>query len=160
MKAKQKMMPCLWFDMCAEEAVNFYLSIFDDGEILDVLTHSEGSLGRAGAVLSLSFKINGQEFIALNGGPMFQFNQAISLFVNCESQEEVDHLWEALTDGGGSPGQCGWLKDKYGLSWQIIPSRMAEMMQDSDPAKVAQVMQSLFQMTKIDIAALEKAYTQ
>ena len=160
MKAKQKMMPCLWFDMCAEEAVNFYLSIFEDGEILDVLTHPEGGMGRAGAVLSLSFKINGQELIALNGGPMFQFNQAVSFFVNCESQEEVDRLWDRLTADGGAPGQCGWLKDKYGLSWQIIPQRMADLMQDSDPLKVARVMQALFQMTKIDIAKLNEAYHQ
>lgn len=152
------MMPCLWFDMCAEEAVNYYISVFEDGEILDVLTHAEGGMGRAGAVLSLSFRINGQEFIALNGGPMHQFNPAVSLFVNCESQDEVDHLWEKLTADGGTPAPCGWLKDKYGLSWQIIPSRMADMMQDPDPARVGRVMQSLFQMTKIDIAKLEEAY--
>ena len=158
MKAKQKMIPCLWFDMCAEEAVNHYISIFDDGEILDVLTHSEGGLGRAGAVLSLSFKINGQELIALNGGPMYQFNPAVSLFVNCDSQDEVDHLWESLSADGGTPGQCGWLKDKYGVSWQIIPNHLAHMMQDKDPARVGRVMKELFQMTKIDIATLEKAY--
>lgn len=146
--------------MCAEEAVNFYVSVFEDGEILDVITHADGGLGRAGSVLSLSFKINGQEFLALNGGPMFQFNQAVSLFVNCDSQNEVDHLWDKLTADGGAPAPCGWLKDKYGLSWQIIPSHLSDMMQDPDPARVARVMKELFQMTKIDIAKLDTAYNQ
>jgi len=157
-KAKQKMMPCLWFDMCAEEAVNHYISIFKDGEILDVITHAEGGLGRAGAVLSLSFKVNGQELLALNGGPMYQFNPAVSLFVNCGSQDEVDHLWDRLSADGGAPGQCGWLKDKYGVSWQIVPAHLANMMQDKDPARVGRVMKELFQMTKIDIATLNRAY--
>jgi predicted 3-demethylubiquinone-9 3-methyltransferase (glyoxalase superfamily) len=148
--------PNLWFDTEAEEAANFYTSIFKDSEIVDVSHYGEAGPRPAGMVLTVTFKIQGQEFTALNGGPDFKFTEAVSLLVNCETQEEVDDLWERLSEGG-EPGPCGWLKDKFGLSWQIIPTRLVELLQDEDSEKANRVMKAMLQMSKINIAELEKA---
>ena len=149
--------PNLWFDTEAEEAAKFYTSVFEDSRITDISHYGEAGPRPAGMVLTVSFEIQGQEFTALNGGPDFKFNEAVSFLVNCESQDEVDTLWEKLTAGGGEPGPCGWLKDKYGVSWQIIPTRLMELMQDEDPAKANAVMKTMLQMGKIEIDDLEKA---
>jgi len=153
----QKITPYLWFDTQAEEAANFYVSLFKNSRILDVVRYDDSAPGQAGKVMIVNFQLDGQDFVALNGGPHFKFTEAISLFVNCEGQEEVDRLWEALS-AGGEVQQCGWLKDKYGLSWQIIPSALMELMSDPDPVKSMRVRQAMLQMVKIDIAALKKAY--
>ncbi|MBN1372770.1 MAG: VOC family protein [Anaerolineaceae bacterium] len=153
----QKIMPCLWFDHQAEEAANFYGSIFEDSKILEVARYGEGGPMPAGTVLTVTFTLQGQEFMALNGGPHFQFSPAISFYVNCESQEEVDRLWERLLDGGVEE-QCGWLKDRYGVSWQIVPTVLGEMMNDSDPEKVKRVTAAMLKMVKLDIAGLKRAY--
>jgi len=153
----QKITPYLWFDTQAEEAANFYVSLFKNSRILDVVRYDDSAPGQAGKVMIVNFQLNGQDFVALNGGPHFKFTEAISLFVNCEGQEEVDRLWEALS-AGGEVQQCGWLKDKYGLSWQIIPSTLMELMGDPDPVKSMRVREAMLQMVKIDIAALKKAY--
>ena len=153
----QKIMPCLWFDHQAEEAANFYGSIFEDSKILEVARYGEGGPMPAGTVLTVTFTLQGQEFMALNGGPHFQFSPAISFYVNCESQEEVDRLWEKLLDGGEEE-QCGWLKDRYGVSWQIVPTVLGEMMNDPDPEKVKRVTSAMLKMVKLDIAGLERAY--
>ncbi len=155
----QKIVPFLWFNDQAEEAVNFYTSIFKNSTIGEVARYSEGGMGPVGKVMTINFQLNGQDFMALNGGPVFSFTPAISLFVNCESQDEVDQLWDKLT-AGGDIEQCGWLKDKFGISWQIVPTVLGEMMGDKDPAKSGRVMKALLQMTKIDIATLKKAYYQ
>ncbi len=147
----QKITPFLWFDGKAEEAMNFYVSIFKNSRVLSVTP------GPNGTVMMATFQLDGQEFHALNGGPMFKFTEAISLFVNCETQQEVDDLWEKLSDGG-EKSRCGWLKDKFGLSWQIIPTALGELMRDKDPAKAGRVMQAMLQMDKIDIATLKQAY--
>ena len=153
----QKIRTFLWFDDKAEEAAKFYVSIFKNSRILDVSRYPEGSPDDfAGKVMTVNFELDGQEFIALNGGPDFRFTEAISLFVNCESQAEVDELWEKLTKGG-EESQCGWLKDRYGLSWQIVPSALMRMIEDEDPAKAKRAMQAMLQMKKIDIATLERA---
>ena len=154
---KQKITPCLWFDGQAEEAINHYISIFKDGRIIDVTRCGDAGPGPKGSLLVATFELMGQRFIALNGGPHFKFNEAISLSVDCKSQAEVDELWEKLS-AGGSKSQCAWLKDKFGLSWQIVPSRLVELMQDPDPAKSKRVMEAMMQMTKIDIAKLEAAH--
>ena len=154
----QKIVPTLWFDTEAEEAANFYTSICKDSEIVDVSYYGEAGPREAGMVLTVSFRLFGQEFIGLNGGPEFKFNEAISLQVNCESQAEVDDLWERLLADGGEPGPCGWLKDKCGVSWQITPTRLTELLNDEDSEKAQRVMQSMLQMGKIEIAELEKAY--
>lgn len=153
----QKITPCLWFDNNAEEAVNHYRAIFKDSKIGKILRCGESGPGPKGSVLTIAFELEGQEFIALNGGPIFKFTEAISLSVNCKTQTEVDELWERLSDGG-QKSQCGWLKDKFGLSWQIVPSALIEMLQDQDPAKSARVMAALMQMNKIDIETLKRAY--
>ncbi len=153
----QKITPFLWFDNQAEEAMNFYVSLFKNSKILSVSRYGEGGPGPAGTVMTATFQLDGQEFMALNGGPYFKFTEAISLFVNCETQEEVDVLWEKLLEGGAEQ-QCGWLKDRYGLSWQIVPAALGEMLGDPDPKKAQSVMQAMLQMTKIDIAALRRAY--
>lgn len=150
----KKITPFLWFDTQAEEAMNFYVSIFKNSKVLGV---TPGPDGRA---MSVSFELEGQELIALNAGPQFKFNEAISLFVDCETQAEVDELWEKLTANGGEESMCGWLKDKYGLSWQIIPKGLGQMLNDSDPAKAQRVMQAMLKMNKIDLAGLEQAYNQ
>lgn len=153
----QKITPFLWFDGKAEEAANFYVSIFKNAKIVSVSRWGEGGPAPKGSAMSATIEIDGQRFIAFNGGPMFKFTEAISLFVNANTQEEIDHLWEKLSEGG-QKSRCGWLKDKYGVSWQIIPPMLGEMLQDKNPAKSKRVMEAMLQMNKIDIAALEKAY--
>ena len=147
----KKITPFLWFDNQAEEAMNFYVSIFKNSKVLSVTP------GPNGTAISVSFELDGQEFIALNAGPQFKFTEAISFFVNCMTQAEVDELWEKLT-AGGEESRCGWLKDKYGLSWQIIPSVLSELMGDKDPEKAGRVMQAMLQINKIDIKTLQQAY--
>jgi predicted 3-demethylubiquinone-9 3-methyltransferase (glyoxalase superfamily) len=160
MAIKKKITPFLWFDNNAEEAMNFYVSIFKDSKIIEVSRYGDAGPGPKGSVMSGTFQLEGQEFIALNGGPYFKFTEAISLFVNCESQQEVDDLWNKLTSDGGAPSQCGWLKDKFGLSWQIIPSILTKMLTDKDPVKSKRVMEAMLKMIKIDVNALKKAYEQ
>ncbi|HYJ16144.1 MAG TPA: VOC family protein [Candidatus Limnocylindria bacterium] len=153
----QKITPCLWFDNNAEEAVNHYLSIFKNSKINKVLRCGDAGPGPKGSVLTIAFQLEGQDFIALNGGPIFKFNEAISLSVDCKSQIEVDDLWEKLS-AGGQESRCGWLKDKFGLSWQVVPSILVEMLQDPDPEKAKRVMAAMMKMGKIDIAQLKQAY--
>jgi predicted 3-demethylubiquinone-9 3-methyltransferase (glyoxalase superfamily) len=157
----QKITPFLWFDNQAEEAVSFYASIFKKSGILKVARFSEAGAkasGRPkGSVMTIKFKLEGQEFVALNGGPYFKFTEAISFVVNCETQKEVDTFWKKLSRGGGE-GQCGWLKDKYGVSWQIVPTALIRMLNDKDDRKSQRVMQAMLQMRKIDIKRLELAY--
>jgi len=152
----QKITPFLWFDDKAEEAANFYVSLFKKSKIDNVSRYGDAGPGPKGKVMTVTFQLNGQQFTALNGGPLFKFTEAISLLVNCESQQEVDELWEKLS-AGGQKSRCGWLKDKYGLSWQIIPSALGKLMSDPDREKAGRVMKAMLQMDKIDIAALEKA---
>lgn len=152
-----KITPFLWFDDRAEEAVELYTSIFKNSKIKEVSRYGEAGPGPAGQVMTVNFEIEGQEFIALNGGPVFKFTEAVSFVVNCETQEEVDELWEKLTDGGEEV-QCGWLKDKFGLSWQIVPTKLGELMGDPDPVKAQRVTQAMLQMKKLDIAGLQLAY--
>jgi len=151
--------PFLWFDGKAEEATDFYLSVFRTARVVDVMHYTEAGPGPAGAVMGVTFELEGQRFIALNGGPQFSFTPAISMFVTCETQQEVDELWDKLS-AGGEAQQCGWLKDRYGLSWQIIPAALKEMLQDRDTARAARVMQALMTMGKIDIARLQQAQQQ
>jgi predicted 3-demethylubiquinone-9 3-methyltransferase (glyoxalase superfamily) len=153
----KKITPFLWFDGKAEEAANFYVSIFKNSKVKSVTRCGDSGPGPKGSAMSVTFHLDGQDFFALNGGPMFKFSEAISLFVNCETQREVDELWEQLS-AGGQKQRCGWLKDKYGLSWQIIPSALGRMLQDKDPEKSKRVMQAMLQMEKLDIAGLERAY--
>ncbi len=153
----QKITPFLWFDDKAEEAVNFYASIFKKSKIGIVSRYGEAGPGPKGSVMSVTFRLEGQEFMALNGGPHFKFSPAISFFVHCKTQEEVDDLWERLS-AGGEKQRCGWLKDKYGLSWQIIPTALGEMLSDKDAGKSARVMKAMLQMDKIDIKKLKQAY--
>jgi predicted 3-demethylubiquinone-9 3-methyltransferase (glyoxalase superfamily) len=160
MLSRQKITTYLWFDDNAEEAMCFYVSIFKNSKILDVVRYGDAGPGPKGTVMCGTFQLEGQQFIALNGGPHFKFTEAISLFVSCENQEEVDDLWKKLTAGGGSPSQCGWLKDKFGLSWQIVPTALLEMMADEDAAKSKRVMQAMLRMIKIDINGLKQAYDQ
>jgi predicted 3-demethylubiquinone-9 3-methyltransferase (glyoxalase superfamily) len=152
----QKIVPNLWFDTEAEEAATFYTSLFDDSKITDISYYGEAGPRPAGSVLTVAFQLFGQDFTAINGGPDFKFTEAISLLVNCDTQEEVDDLWAKLTEGGEEV-QCGWLKDKYGLSWQIIPTALTELLQDEDKERANRAMQAMLQMKKIDIEALEKA---
>jgi predicted 3-demethylubiquinone-9 3-methyltransferase (glyoxalase superfamily) len=156
----RKISPFLWFDDQLEDAMNFYVSTFDNSRVLSVSRDQVGVGGAKGRVFTGSFELAGQEFMALNGGPEFKFNEAISFFVSCETQEQVDALWERLTSGGGEESQCGWLKDKFGLSWQIVPRALGEMLQDEDAEKAKRVMQAMLQMKKIDIAGLKRAYDQ
>jgi two-component system sensor histidine kinase QseC len=155
-----KIATCLWFDGNAEEAVKFYTGIFSNSRIDDVMYYGEAGPGKAGSVLSMTFHLDGREFIALNGGPQFTFTPAISMFVKCETQAEVDTLWDKLLAGGGTPVQCGWLTDRYGISWQVVPTVLGKMLRDSDPAKANRVMQAMMQMVKLDVTALEAAYAQ
>jgi predicted 3-demethylubiquinone-9 3-methyltransferase (glyoxalase superfamily) len=155
----QKITPFLWFDGKAEEAMNFYVSIFKNSKVGRVTRYGDAGPGPKGTVMSATFQLEGQEFFALNGGPQFQFTPAISFFVNCETQQEVDDLWEKLS-AGGEKNRCGWLRDKYGLSWQIIPTALGEMLGDKDPAKANRVMKAMLQMDKIDIKGLKQAYEQ
>jgi predicted 3-demethylubiquinone-9 3-methyltransferase (glyoxalase superfamily) len=155
----QKIVPFLWFDGKAEEAMNFYASIFKNSKIGDVTRYGKAGPGPEGTVMSATFELEGQKFYALNGGPQFTFTPAISFFVNCETQQEVDELWEKLS-AGGREQPCGWLQDKFGLSWQIIPTILGKLLGDKDPAKAQRVMQAMLQMKKIDIARLKQAYGQ
>jgi predicted 3-demethylubiquinone-9 3-methyltransferase (glyoxalase superfamily) len=151
-----KITPFLWFDSSAEEAVTLYTSVFKNCRVTDVKRHGATGPGPAGSVVSMNFVLDGQEFIALNGGPHFQFTEAISLFVRCETQAEIDELWDRLSEGGAK-SRCGWLKDRFGLSWQIVPTMLGELLSDPDPAKSRRVMQAMLQMSKLDIAALQAA---
>ena len=154
----QKISPFLWFDDQAEEAANLYVSLFEGSTIGDVSRYPEGVPGgQAGQVMTVDFRLAGQHFIALNGGPEFHFTEATSFMVHCEDQDEVDRLWSQLTDGGGEPSQCGWLKDRFGLSWQIVPTRLMELLSDPDPARAGAAMQAMLQMGKIEIKTLEDA---
>jgi predicted 3-demethylubiquinone-9 3-methyltransferase (glyoxalase superfamily) len=153
----QKIIPFLWFNNQAEQAVNFYTSIFKNSKIGATSRYGEAGPGPAGSVMVMEFEIDGQKFTALNGGPIYNFTPAISFFVNCSSQEEVDYYWEQLSQGG-EKGQCGWLKDKYGISWQIVPTILGQLMSDPDAAKAGRVTRAMLKMTKLDIATLEKAY--
>jgi len=155
----QKITPFLWFDNRAEEAMNFYTSIFKNSKVGRVTRYGDAGPGPKGAVMSATFQLEGQEFMALNGGPLFQFTPAISFFVTCKTQGEVDELWAKLSEGG-TPERCGWLKDKFGLSWQIIPTVLTDLLRDEDPEKSQRVMKAMLQMSKIDIAGLQKAHSQ
>ena len=157
MPIKQRITPFLWFDRQAEEAANFYVSIFPNSKIGSISRYGEAGSGPKGSVMTVAFDLDGLSFTALNGGPMFKFTEAISLVVHCETQAEVDHYWDKLS-AEGSEVQCGWLKDKYGLSWQIVPNALIELVQDKDPAKSQRVMAAMMQMKKIDIAGLKAAY--
>jgi predicted 3-demethylubiquinone-9 3-methyltransferase (glyoxalase superfamily) len=156
----QKITPFLWFDNNAEEAMEFYSSVFKNSKVGRVTLYPEGSPGPAGTVMIATFQIEGQEFAVLNGGPAFKFTEAISFVVNCETQEEVDEYWKKLTAGGGQEVECGWLKDKFGLSWQIVPSILVNLMGDKDREKAKRVMQAMLKMKKIDIEGLKRAYAQ
>lgn len=153
----RKITPFLWFDNQAEEAMNFYLSVFQDSEVLEITRNVEGGPGPEGSVLVVSFRLGSQEFMALNGGSHFKLDEAISFVVDCANQEEVDYFWEKLSEGGES-SQCGWLKDKFGLSWQIVPSVLSTLMQDTDPKKASNVHRAMMQMSKLSIAQLQAAY--
>ena len=153
----QKITPFLWFDTKAEEAAQFYVSVFKNSRILTVTRYGDAGPGPKGSVMVVSFQLEGQQFTALNGGPRFQFSEAFSFVVSCENQEEIDYYWNKLTSDGGQESQCGWLKDKFGFSWQIVPTALGKLMSDKDPKKANRVMQALLQMKKLDIATLEEA---
>jgi predicted 3-demethylubiquinone-9 3-methyltransferase (glyoxalase superfamily) len=153
----QKITPFLWFDGNAEEAMNLYVSIFKNSKVVSVTRYGEAGPGPKGTVMAATFQLEGQQFYALNGGPQYKFTPAISLFVSCETQKEVDQLWDKLS-AGGHKDRCGWLQDKYGLSWQIIPSMLGKMLADKNPRKSQSVMKAMLQMDKIDIAKLKQAY--
>jgi len=153
----QKITPFLWFDNNAEEAANFYVSIFKNSKVTSVSRYGDAGPGPKGTVMVAEFQIDGQEFVALNGGPRFKFTEAISFVVNCETQEEVDYFWDRLSDGG-EKSRCGWLKDKFGLWWQVVPTVLGKLMSDSDPAKVKRVTEAMLRMDRIDIEPLQRAY--
>ena len=154
----QKLTPFLWFDDQAEQAANFYTSIFSDSNVRNITRYPEGGPRPAGSVMTVEFQLEGQDYIALNGGPIFKLNEAFSISVNCSTQEEIDYFWQELSADGGETGPCGWLKDKFGLSWQVNPRVLAEMLQDKDAAKAERVMKAMMEMEKIDISDLKKAY--
>ncbi len=156
--SRQKITPFLWFDNQAEEAVNFYTSIFKNAKIGSISRYGDEGPGPKGTVLVATFQIEGQEFMALNGGPLYKFTPAISFMVQCDTQEEIDHLWEKLTADGGMEVNCGWLTDKYGVSWQIVPTVFGNMMEDKDAAKKGRAMKAMLQMKKLDIQKLEEAF--
>jgi predicted 3-demethylubiquinone-9 3-methyltransferase (glyoxalase superfamily) len=153
----QKITPFLWFDTEGEDAARFYTSLFPNSRIVDVQRYGEAGPRAAGTVMTVAFELEGQRFVALNGGPDFTFSEAISFAVECEDQDEVDRYWDALTDGGGEPGPCGWLKDRFGVSWQIVPKRLTELLADEDREKAQRVMAAMLRMGKIDVAELERA---
>jgi len=155
----QKITPFLWFDSQAEEAMNFYVSIFKDSKISRVTRYGEAGPGTPGTVMSAEFTLNGTDFYALNGGPVFKFSPATSFFIHCETQEEVDHYWNKLGEGG-KPNQCGWLDDKFGVTWQVVPDALGKYLNDPDKKKAKNVMQAMMKMTKLDIAKLKEAYEQ
>jgi predicted 3-demethylubiquinone-9 3-methyltransferase (glyoxalase superfamily) len=150
--------PFLWFDNNAEEAMNFYVSIFPNSKVVSTTRYGAGGPGPAGTVMTAQFQLDGQEFVALNGGPMYTFTEAVSFSITCETQAEVDRLWDKLTAGGGEPGPCGWLKDKYGLSWQVVPAILPKLLSGSDPAKSGRAMAAMMKMGKLDGDALKRAY--
>ena len=158
MTIKQKITPFLWFDSNAEEAMQLYVSLFENSRIVEVTRYGDAGPGPSGTVMTGVFELEGQRFIALNGGPIYKFTEAFSLMVDCETQEEVDRLWDRLIAGGGAPSQCGWLKDRFGLSWQIIPGVLPKLLTDKDRAAAGRAMQAMLKMTKIDIAALKRAF--
>jgi predicted 3-demethylubiquinone-9 3-methyltransferase (glyoxalase superfamily) len=162
MKFANKIVPCLWFDSEAEEAARFYTGVFPDSRITDISHYSQAVHDKpAGSVLTVSFELAGQAFVALNGGPFFKFNEAVSLQIMCDSADEVDHFWSRLGEGGPPEAQqCGWLKDRFGLSWQVVPRRFMAMMTDPDKAKVARVFAAMMKMKKLDLPALERAFNQ
>jgi predicted 3-demethylubiquinone-9 3-methyltransferase (glyoxalase superfamily) len=155
----QKITPCLWFDGNAEEAVKFYLSVFKDGKIISTAHYPENAPPHlpAGSVMIIAFELNGEQFVALNGGPGYPFTQAVSLVVNCESQAEIDHYWEKLPADGGEPNVCGWVRDKFGMPWQIVPAKIWDWLNGEDPARVQRVTAEVWQMEKLDFARLERA---
>ncbi len=153
---QQRIVPNLWFDTEAEEAAEFYCSVFDDSRIVSVAHYPESGPREAGMVMVVEFELDGQRFVAINGGPEFEFDEAVSFQITCETQEEIDYYWDRLTDGG-EEGPCGWLKDRYGLSWQIVPTRLTELVSDPDPEKSERAMRAMLDMKKIDIATLERA---
>lgn len=155
----QKITPFLWFNGNAEEAIQFYCSIFPNAKVVNKTRYGDAGPGPKGTVMTATFEIQGQQFIAINGGPQFKFTEAISFVVTCETQAEIDEMWERLS-AGGEQGRCGWLKDKYGLSWQIVPPVLSTMLQDSTPQKADRVMNAMLQMEKLDIATLQRAYEQ
>jgi predicted 3-demethylubiquinone-9 3-methyltransferase (glyoxalase superfamily) len=152
-----KITPFLWFDDNLEEALDFYQGVFPNSTVSDVSRYPEGAPGTSGKFMGATWELEGQRFMGINAGPAFSFTEAISLYVNADTQEEIDRLWAALIADGGEPSQCGWLKDKFGLSWQIVPARLTELLTDSDPGVASRTMQAMLQMTKLDIAALETA---
>lgn len=152
----QKITPCLWFDNQAEEAMNFYVSVFKNSKGGRVTHYMQGAPAPEGSVMTSEFTLNGQDFMGLNAGPEFKFTEAVSFSISCEDQEETDYYWEKLCEGG-QPSQCGWLKDKFGLSWQVIPKQLPQLFKNSDPEKAGRVMQAMMQMSKIDVATLEAA---
>lgn len=151
-----KVTPFLWYDSQAEEAANFYTSIFPNSKVLEISRYSDVGPGPSGSVMTVRFMLDGEEFLALNGGPHFTFNESISFVISCSSQDEVDHFWERLTEGG-EESQCGWLKDRYGLSWQVVPDRLPQALQDPDPERARRAMQAMLSMRKLDIGAIERA---
>jgi predicted 3-demethylubiquinone-9 3-methyltransferase (glyoxalase superfamily) len=153
----QKITPCLWFDTEGEEAARLYTSLFENSRILETSRYGEAGPRPAGLAMTVSFELEGQEFLALNGGPEYKFTEAVSFTVHCETQEEVDKFWNALTSDGGEEGPCGWLKDKFGLSWQIVPTALPQLLRDPDPEKSRKAMEAMLQMHKIDIEALQAA---
>jgi predicted 3-demethylubiquinone-9 3-methyltransferase (glyoxalase superfamily) len=155
----QKITPFLWFNNQAEEAMNFYLSVFKNSKAIGVTRYEAGGPGPQGTVMTANFVLDGQEFVALNGGPQFSFTEAVSFVVNCETQQEIDYYWTKLSEGG-TPSRCGWLKDKFGLSWQVAPTALGQMLRDKDPGRSRAVMSALMQMDKLDIARLRQAYEQ
>lgn len=148
---------CLWFDGQAEEAADFYVSVFKNSKLGRVLRYTKAGPGPAGTVVTVEFVANGQKFVALNGGPEFKFNEAVSFEIRCDDQDEVDFYWNKLTEGGGQEGPCGWLKDRFGVSWQVVPSRLLELISDADEERAARAMEAMMKMSKLDIATLEKA---
>ncbi len=156
MATMQKVTPCLWFDGQAEEAAQFYTALFPDSRIGKVVRYGEAGPGPPGSVVTVSFELFGQEFTGLNGGPMFTFSEAVSFAIHCEAQGEVDRYWDALTEGGEEQ-PCGWLKDRFGLSWQVVPTMLPELLSDPDPARAQRATEAMLQMKKLDIAALQKA---
>ena len=154
----QRIVPCLWFDGNGEEALNFYTSIFPNSRVTDRLLWGDTNPAKKGSLLTANFELEGQEFMVLNGGPEYKFTAAISMAVMCETQAEVDNYWDKLLEGGGQPVQCGWLTDRYGVSWQVVPKPMIRMFQDKDSAKAARAMQAMMKMVKLDIATVQKAF--
>ena len=154
----QKITPFLWFNDNAEEAAEFYMSVFPHSKLIDVTRYNEAGPGPNGGVMTVEFELDGQRFVALNGGPQFQFTEAVSFVVNCKTQEEVDRVWDRLLQGGGQPVQCGWLRDRFGLSWQVVPTQLHDLLKSGDPEQARRVMEAMLKMEKIDVRALEEAY--